>query len=37
MRDELEQALMAEGDLLAGRQIIDLSPVGVAVSAPVGA
>ena len=28
MRDELEQALMVEGDLLAGRQIIDLSPVG---------
>ena len=28
MRDELEQALMAAGDLLAGRQIMDLSPVG---------
>ena len=28
MRDELEQALMVEGDLLAGRQITDLSPVG---------
>ena len=28
MRDELEQALMAADDLLAGRQIIELSPVG---------